>query len=112
MSPVITVVLTAPATVIPAPARTAKLESVPRFTVGVAVASWCKKMAAATAKPILAEQEIFIIFSFLYLVVFLTIMMFSLAPERRLWTSGRHFRVRDPVIFQGMVIIACGNRTG
>jgi hypothetical protein len=33
--------------------RIAKLEAVPRFTVGIAVALWCRKMAAAMTRAIL-----------------------------------------------------------
>jgi hypothetical protein len=42
----------APASLIKEPARTAKLESEPRFTIaGFAMALCCRKMAAATMSP-------------------------------------------------------------
>jgi hypothetical protein len=51
-----------PASVIWEYARIAKLEAEPRSTVvGIAVALWCRKMAAATIRANLGNEVIFIL---------------------------------------------------
>jgi hypothetical protein len=41
--------------VTPEPPKIAKPEAVPRSIVGIAMALWCRKMAAATTRPIFSE---------------------------------------------------------
>jgi hypothetical protein len=55
--------------VISEPARIAKLEAAPRFTVaGVAVALRCRNMIAAMTRAILGEKVIFIETIFIYAI--------------------------------------------
>jgi hypothetical protein len=77
ISPVIEVESTAPATVIPEPARTAKPEAAPRSTViGVARMLWLIKKADVTTSPMEIRFVLFcnfIIKSFVIIIVLLSL---------------------------------------